>query len=281
LLGNQLVLFSHHSRTASSTNFSWFVDAIDAELASMGTDYRVTVADVSRFPTLDGDIIPSIRFYSAPEVTEDTFLVQKNKNQTKTVVAQSIVKNTCSPSQEYIACQSRYNTFAGAKKTLSCLGVIPEKYTGYSAETVKRSATLSMALKMLGKDMIKPSKKVKIYRDVTKDLSLLQMTQTGISYGLLSETNNYFRPNRNTTRAEAYHMFVQSVCLPVEKQYPEWEKNLYTAAYAQKFTTVPWEKFEADRYLTNSELLLIAKRVLEYKYTYGGCESEKKSCDMR
>lgn len=257
LLGNQLVLFSHQSRTASSTNFAWFVNAIDAELADMGSGYRVTVADVSKFRTVNDNIVSSLRLDSAPE--------QEPEKQT-TVASSS---KTCKLTSEYAACQSRFNTFAGAKKTLTCLGILPEKYVGYSSDMVKRSTTLDMALKMRGEESIKPTKDIKIYQDVKKDLSLIALTQTGIKYKLLSETNNYFKPNRNTTRAEAYHMFLQSVCLPMPKTHAEWERNLYDVAYQYKFTTQTWDSFEADRYMTNGELLIIAKRVLEYKYTYG------------
>ena len=59
LVGNQLVLFSNHSRTESSTNLSWFVDTINDGIRDMGSSYRVKIYHLAKYAKHEETVTPA------------------------------------------------------------------------------------------------------------------------------------------------------------------------------------------------------------------------------
>ncbi len=90
--------------------------------------------------------------------------------------------------------------------------------------------------KILGKniDLIKPADYLNTFQDIglPGQASWIQpVAETALKYGIISKNRTIFEPDRDVTRAEAFAMIMNSVCMsPTPDTKTDWRISLYNRA---------------------------------------------------
>jgi S-layer homology domain len=96
----------------------------------------------------------------------------------------------------------------------------------------------------------------------------------GIVFGLISNQNQYFRPDDAATRAESFAMLMKSVCMdPNQSIQKNWQQRVYEVALRNGITSRSWRDFRPDAPILRQELFLITARLDRWKDQTGGCDT--------
>jgi hypothetical protein len=127
---------------------------------------------------------------------------------------------------------------------------------------------------------IPPSAYLNIYQDIglTGQAPWIQdVAETALTYGIISKERTLFEPDRDVTRAEAYAMIMNSVCM-VLPAGNDWQATLFDRASREGLTSRTWDTFEPNRSILRQELFLLASKAADWAERTGGCDPKPEYC---
>jgi len=106
------------------------------------------------------------------------------------------------------------------------------------------------------------------------------IAETALKYGIISKERMLFEPDRDVTRAEAYAMIMNSVCMALDTDTAEtdWRVSMYNRANQEGLTTRTWDTFEPNRSILRQELFLLASKASDWAERTGGCDPKPEYC---
>ncbi len=134
--------------------------------------------------------------------------------------------------------------------------------------------------------LVTPNEYKNIYTDIgqVRESWIQPLTETALKYGIISDSRTIFEPERHVTRAEAYAMIMNSVCmLPTRETIAgkTWQEHIYERAKIDELTSKTWETFESERPILRQELFLLASKVSDWAERTGGCDPKPEYCFLK
>jgi len=139
-------------------------------------------------------------------------------------------------------------------------------------------------------DFIPPSDYLNIYQDIgqANQADWIQpVAETALKYGIISKERTTFEPDRDVTRAEAYAMIMNSVCMTIDTKdttnttdtkNTDWRLSMYNRANQEGLTSKTWDTFEPNRSILRQELFLLASKASDWAERTGGCDPKPEYC---
>jgi len=132
--------------------------------------------------------------------------------------------------------------------------------------------------------LVTPENYKNLYTDIgIGEVSWIQpIVETALKYRIITKERTTFEPDRDVTRAEAYAMIMQSVCMtPSKNSTHTWQQNIFTRAKKEGLTIKTWDTYEPERPILRQELFLIASRASDWAERTGGCDPKPEYCFLK
>jgi len=112
-------------------------------------------------------------------------------------------------------------------------------------------------------------------------MGTLRMTpaiETGVTYGIITDQNSMFLPDKIVSRSEAYKMIMTAVCLKPADNDPNWQETIWSMAHEHNLTNREWSDFEPNSPILRQEIFKIASYASDWAEKTGGCNPKPKKC---
>lgn len=243
--------------------------------------------------------VNSIKSSTFLYLSEDpTLLVRLQKIHRGETITESIYHNQCETKQGktyYRTClfDSDLPTFELFLQNVICEWFVSQKLSSIEyrlEDAALRKEVTGVAVKMKkvnGENiaLAQPDEYRNSYSDIGKNPNeakwIQPIVETALKYGIVSGTRKFFEPDRQVTRAEAYAMIMDSVCMLSHTTWSNWQKSLYDRAVWEKLTGRTWEKFEPNTPMLRQELFSLSSRVVEWAERTGWCDPKPEYCFVK
>lgn len=137
------------------------------------------------------------------------------------------------------------STFLDFRKNVTCESFIAtraqeEQYEYMKSAPRKEVLAIAVAMNRMNGHPV-PFVSADAYVDVYSDLRtdtlaswIMPVVETGLEYGLVSKERSLFEPDRDVTRAEAFAMMMDAVCMESrDLDYDTWEQRVHARALTE------------------------------------------------
>lgn len=242
----------------------------------------------------------------APTLTKKELAKPKPKAEKKTTISLQSKSLASAPKKEAptnnsnLDCQIleyrrctfvKRNGFRGYADDLACEGIIKKKAScdEYSCERdITRAEVVGMGLKIQRKEIPKDYECQYKYSDIKPGMPswICRAAELGFERKVITSTNKNFFPDRKESRAAAFKVLMNSVCMKTVKdvswfsgdpKVQKWQKEVIETAQKYGLTKRSDSEFQPDRPIYRQELFLVASKVMDWAQKTGGC-NQKNIC---